>query len=187
MAVVSKINQLPSEVKAWLDHQLVKNGFGNYDDLTAQLNEKLAEHNLEVSVSRSGLGVYGKKIKDRIEKIRASTEAAKLLNETLDDDGDALGMANVALAQDLIFQLMNQYDPDDEDHKINVKEISVLFHALSNLSRTSLPQKQWAKKVREELERKTNEAADEIQAEAGLTDDQAAIIRRKILGLKIDA
>jgi hypothetical protein len=186
MPAVSKIQQLPSEVKAWLDSKLVANAFGNYDELTEQLNGKLAAHELELTVSRSGLGIYGKTLKDRIEKIRSSTAAAKLLNETMDDEGDALGMANVALAQDLIFQLMNQYDADDPDQKINVKEITMLFRALGNISRASLPQKQWAKKVREELARKTAEAISEIQAEAGLSDMQFERVRARFLGIKID-
>ena len=186
MPVVSKINRLPPDVKAWLDQRLVKNGFGNYDDLTEQLNEKLELHNLEISISRSGLGNYGKDLKERIAKIQASTEAAKLLNETIDDEGDALGMANVALAQDLIFQIMNQYDPEDPTQKVSIKEISTLFRALGNISRASLPQKKWAKKVREELEQKTAAAAAEIQSEAGLTDEQAEIIRAKILGIKLN-
>lgn len=186
MPTVSKLNLLPAEVRAWLDSRLVANAFGNYDDLTDQLNQKLAEHDLELRVSRSGLGVYGKTLKERIEKIRASTSAAKVLNETLDDDGDALGMANIALAQDLMFQLMNRVNLDDPDQKVDVDELSMLFRALGNISRASLPQKKWAKSVREELERKTSQAAAEIQSEAGLTDEQAAIIRAKILGIKID-
>lgn len=186
MPAVSKIQQLPVEVKAWLDSQLVANAFGNYDDLTEQLNAKLANHELEMTVSRSGLGIYGKTLKDRIERIRSSTAAAKLLNETMDDEGDALGMANVAMAQDLIFQLMNKYDADDTDNPVNIKEISTLFRALGNISRASLPQKQWSKKIREELARKTAEAISEIQAEAGLSDQQFERVRAKFLGIKID-
>ncbi|MDF1622512.1 MAG: DUF3486 family protein [Pseudohongiella nitratireducens] len=186
MPAISKLQQLPAEVKAWLDARLVKNGFGNYDDLTAQLNAKLEEHGLEITVSRSGLGIYGKAMKDRIEKITASTQAAKLLNESMDDDGDALGMANVALAQDLIFQLMNKYDPDDTENKISVKEISTLFRALGNISRASLPQKQWSKKIREELARKKAEAISQIQAEAGLSDEQFERVRARFLGIDID-
>lgn len=186
MPVVSKIQLLPPEVKAWLDQQLVKHAFGNYDELTAELNTKLGAHGLEVTVSRTGISNYGKGLKDRIEKIKASTEAAKLMNETLDDDGDALGMANIALAQDIIFQMMNRYDPDDTEQQISVKDLSGLFRALGNISRASLPQKKWAKQVRIELQRKKEAAAASIQAEAGLTDDQAAIIRAKILGIEID-
>lgn len=186
MATVSKVAQLPTEVRAWLDQQLVNSGFGNYSELTDQLNEKLASHELEFSVSRSGLGVYGKNLKDRIQKIKHSTEAARLLNDTMDDDGDALAIANIALAQDIIFNLMNKIDPDDEDQKINIKEITLLFRSLGNISRASLPLKQWNKKVREELARKKNELAAEINDVEGLSDDQAAVIRAKILGLEID-
>lgn len=186
MPTVSKVNLLPADVKAWLDSQLVANAFGNYDELTDQLNVKLGEHDLELRVSRSGLGVYGKGLKDRIEKIRASTSAAKVLNETMDDDGDALGMANIALAQDLMFQLMNRVDLDDPEQVINVKELSTLFRALGNISRASLPQKQWSKKVREELARKTAEAINQIQAEAGLSDQQFERVRAKFLGIQID-
>lgn len=186
MPAVSKIQQLPVEVKAWLDSQLVANAFGNYDELTAQLNAKLEAHQLEMTVSRSGLGIYGKTLKDRIEKIRSSTAAAKLLNETMDDEGDALGMANVAMAQDLIFQLMNRYDPDDTENPISVDEISKLFRALGNISRASLPQKKWSKAVREELARKTAAVAEEIKSVAGLTEEAAAIIRAKILGIKVN-
>lgn len=186
MPSVSKIQQLPVEVKAWLDAQLVANAFGNYDELTEQLNDKLAAHELELTVSRSGLGIYGKTLKDRIEKIRSSTAAAKLLNETMDDEGDALGMANVAMAQDLIFQLMNKYDPDDKEKPISVDEISKLFRALGNISRASLPQKKWSKMVREEIARKTAAVAEEISSVAGLTEEAAAIIRAKILGIKVN-
>lgn len=185
MPTPSKINLLPTQVRAWLDNELVTNGFGDYSELTDRLNEKLAEHQLEMSVSRSGLGVYGKNLKDRIQKIKHSTEAAKLLNETMDDDGDALALANVALAQDIIFNIMNQVDPDDKDTKINIKEISTLFRALGNVSRASLPLKQWNKKVRDELARKTKELANEINDVHGLSDEQAALIRAKILGLEI--
>jgi len=186
MAVVSKIATLPSSVKAWLDNELVNGGFGNYTELTDRLNEKLEAHQLEVSVSRSGLGAYGKSLKERISKIKASTEAAKLLNETLDDDGDALSLANVAMAQDLMFSIMNKIDTEDEDEPINIKEISTLFRALGNISRASLPLKQWNKKVREEIAKKKAELANEISDVQGLSDEHATLIRAKILGLEIN-
>lgn len=187
MPIVSKLDQLPAEVKAWIDNELMSSGFGNYTELTEQLNTKLEEHGLEISVSRSGLGVYGKSLKDRIQALKASTDAAKFLNQTLDDDGDALSMANIALAQDLIFNIMNKIDPNDEDTKINIKEISTLFRALGNVSRASLPLKQWNKKVREELERKKQALVDELNNTDGLmTEEQADIINAKILGLNID-
>ncbi|GJM12783.1 MAG: hypothetical protein DHS20C12_11860 [Pseudohongiella sp.] len=186
MAMVSKVALLPPEVRAWLDHELMERGFGDYTQLTEQLNSKLSSHGLELSVSRTGLGAYGKDLKDRIEDIRASTEAAKLLNMTMDDDGDALAMANIAQAQHMIFKIMNRYDLDDEDSQISVKEIGILFRSLGNISRASLPLKQWSKKVREELARKTEALAEEINTVDGLSTEHAEMIKRKVLGIKID-
>lgn len=126
----SSVDKLPSEVKAWLDQQLSKSNFSNYNELTEQLNDKLECHDLELSISRSSLGRYGKKIKHRMQDMRRSAEIAKLMADSMSDDEDAMSQATVGLAQDTIFQMMigirEQMDAD-ENAAITPKQMSELF------------------------------------------------------------
>ncbi|MCW8856390.1 MAG: DUF3486 family protein [Kangiella sp.] len=181
----SSVDTLPSEIKAWLDQQLSRNNFSNYDELTEQLNAKLEQYELELSISRSSLGRYGKKIKHRMQDMRKSAEIAKLMATAMGDDEDAMSQATVSLAQDTIFQMMIDIrDAMDEKDgtKVSPKQMSELARAVGNLARASLPVKKYAKQVREKAEAAADAVSKKLNKQ-GLTKSTVDDIKREILGI----
>ena len=93
----SKVDQLPDEIKAWLDEHLVNNNFSGYVALSEELKSRGYE------ISKSSLGRYGKAFEDRIEAIKKQTEMYKVLRDHVGDDeadirahGGGLGACNDA-------------------------------------------------------------------------------------------
>src|SRR5258708_14170166 len=81
----SKIEQLPPELKEWLDDALVKSNFSRYEQLVAELKVRGAELGLTADASKSGLHRYGSNLERKLSAIRASTEAAALIAKSPPD------------------------------------------------------------------------------------------------------
>jgi hypothetical protein len=78
----SKVEQLPADMKAWLDQALVQNNFSQYELLSAELKKRGCE------ISKTGLHRYGQEFEERLKTLRMVTELARAVAE--------LGKASVA-------------------------------------------------------------------------------------------
>ena len=72
MAPRSSIEQLPEDVRRWLERALTENGFAGYVELEKLLKDK------GYSISKSAIHRYGQKIEGRLKAIKESAEIAKL-------------------------------------------------------------------------------------------------------------
>lgn len=183
MPAPSSINQLPSEVKSWLDQELKDRNFAQYSDLEAALNAKLADHDLELTISRSALGRYGQQRKQAQEQLLRSIEMAKSLTEVGDDQADMLGQANTAMAQSSILELQIKAqelaDSKPEDLKGKASLIRGLVHAASDIARASTNQKKWASEVNQRIAKASAEA-EQIAQKGGLSTQNVALIREAL-------
>ncbi len=175
-----KIATLPPEIRAWLDAELVKRGFGGYLDLEQRI---LAEHG--VKVDHSTLHRYGEKLERKLAAIRASTEAARSIAEAAPDDADLRSSAVISLVQTEIFDvLVNLQEASDEDVD-NVTRVKLLSQAAKNiatLSRASVNQKKWQVEVRSRAA-VAAERVDALTRRGGVSAELRDQIRRELLGI----
>ena len=98
----SSIDRLDPEIKAYIQAMLAS-GSQTLDELIADLQGRFpaAAHSLP---SRSAVGRYGQKLERRLSAIRASTEAAKMIQAHAGDDKDARSEALTAMVQTELFE-----------------------------------------------------------------------------------
>ena len=184
MPPVSKIAQLPPEIREWLHKAIVERGFGDIVALTEELNELCKQGGVAITVGKSAVGLESQKVRRAQEAIKATTEAAKLLADANRDDGDLRSEAAMAIVQTEIFHalLLAREADGIEDPVERVAVMSKAATAISRLSRARVNQAKW----RGEVESKAKAAADavsKIAKKGGLSADQITEIRSSILGI----
>lgn len=175
-----KIATLPPEIRAWLEAELVKRGFGGYQQLEQLI---LAEHG--VKIDHSTIARYGQKLERKLAAIRASTEAARSIAQAAPDDADLRSAAVMSLVQTEIFEvLVNLQEASDEDvdQVTRVKLLSQAAKNIATLSRASVNQKKWQAEVAARTELAANRIAD-IAKKGGMSDEAIITIREAIAGI----
>lgn len=100
----SSIDRMTPEVKGYIQAMLAT-GSMTLDELIADLQERFpAEASTGALPSRSALHRYGAKLDRRLAAIRASTEAAKIIQAHAGDDKDARSEALTAMVQTELFE-----------------------------------------------------------------------------------
>lgn len=178
MSDMSKVKQLPAEIREELDRRLADSGFRGYVDLEAWLRTKGFE------IGKSSIHRYGKRLERTLAAVKASTEAARAIAAAAPDDADQRSAAVMSLLQSQIFDtlvaLEELNDEDNPDQRL--RSLARVTQAVSHLARASVGQKRWLAEVtaRAEAAAKT---AQSIAKKGGLSEDAAAEIRRAILGI----
>jgi len=172
---VSSVIRLPTEVKAWLDQELVRRQFTGYLELESLLEQQGYE------VSKSALGRYGKKFKEEQKELRQSIEMAKAFAEVVGDDGAAMNTTLTALAQQELMTVMREAKYNED---IKLPE---LVRSIASLNRSDINTRKF-KLVQEARMAALSEAADVVEKAAieqkGLTKEQAQFWREQVLGIK---
>lgn len=175
----SSIDQLPKDVRAWLDGALVDGNFSDYRMLEEALSDK------GFQLSKSVIHRYGQKLERRFAAIKASTQAARMLTEGAADDQDARSEAVIALVQTELFEsIINLQEATDEDID-PAERITLLSSAAKNiatLSRASVNLKKFQSEVRARAEAAAA-SVEKIAQKGGLSAESVALMRREILGV----
>lgn len=172
MSERSKVDGLPSDVRAELERMLIDNAFSEYSALTEWLQDA------GFDVSRSAVHRFGKKFEDRLKKMQLSTQMAlDLVNANPDDQGK-LNEATMRLLQDRIFTLLMELDAD----AIDPKSIAALTKAVSQLSRADIHFRIKMKEMKDKAEQVADKTS-KIAKSGGLSAEQAEMFRRDILGI----
>jgi hypothetical protein len=174
----SKIRQLPTEIRAWLDRSLSEKDFSGYRELEAELALR------GIAISRSSIHRYGVNLERKLGAIKASTEAAKLIAAEAPDDADQRSGAVISLIQTEVFDVLVALQDldDDADPLKRAKLLSTLAKNVATLSRASVHQKRHEIEIRA----KTEAAADRVARLAkkgGLSASTVDSIKREILGI----
>lgn len=174
----SKITQLPPAVRDWLDSALSKNAFGHYEQLEEELKKR------GFSIGKSSIHRYGSNLQRRLDAIKASTHAAKLIAAEAPDDAAQRSSAVMAILETEIFEmLVGLQDADAEDDPIKrAKLLSALAGNIAKLGRASVH----IKKHEMEIRAKAEAAADKVARLAKKGGASAATIenmKRAVMGI----
>ncbi|MEO8120071.1 MAG: DUF3486 family protein [Rhodoferax sp.] len=187
----SAISRLPEEVKAYITGKLAE-GRLTLDQLIADLHARYpTEQHAGDLPSRAAVHRYGQKLERRLNAIRASTEAAKIIQAQAGDNTDARSEALTALIQTELFEaILNLQENSDEDSDPadRVGMLSTAAKNIATLTRSSVNLKQFQAKVEEETRRKLlaqQEANLQDVAKAqGMDEAQVDFWRKQFLGIK---
>ncbi len=181
----SSISRLPAEVKTYIEAMLAT-GAHTLDELIADLQARYpAEASAGQLPSRSAVHRYGQKLDRRLTAIRASTEAARMIQAHAGDDKDARSEALTAMVQTELFEailaLQEADEPDADGNPPDPGErVALLSKAAKNiatLTRSSVNLKVFQAKVEEDTRRKLMEEQRAKLAELGTSGevDQATL------------
>lgn len=176
MAPPSKVALLPEDLRREFETRLVRGAFSGYE----ALSDWLAEQGYEIS--KSVLHRHGQRLKRKLEAIQTSTQAAQLLAESAPDDAGMLSSAVLALVQTEMFDLLVnlQAVEDADDSASRVKLLGNAAHAMADLARASLKQKEWAAGIRAKLDALLSESQ---RGESTLDLRTLQRIRKEVYGL----
>jgi microcompartment protein CcmL/EutN len=175
MPARSKVSLLPAEVKAELDSRLIKSGFSGYEALEEWLGEQ------GCTISKSAIHRYGSKFEEKLGAIAMATEQAKAIASASEDDGNAMSDAVIRLIQEKVFQMLVEMENLDPEN-VSLPSLGMM---IAKLTSSSVQVKEQQRKYREKAE----QAAKEIEnllgqsKTRGLSEDMAAQIRSKVLGI----
>lgn len=185
----SSIDRMTPEVKAYIQAMLAT-GSQTLDELIGDLQQRFpAEASAGELPSRSALHRYGAKLDRRLSAIRASTEAARLIQAHAGDDKDARSEALTAMVQTELFDailLLQEADDPEADPAERVTLLSKAAKNIATLTRSSVNLKQFQVKVEAEARKRALEeaaATAETTAKAqGLSAGGVAALRAAIMG-----
>lgn len=147
MARRPKIDGLPADLKSQLERLLVDKSHGGYQALSAWLKEQGFE------ISHAAVHRYDQRLQTVMARIRASTEAARLIAQASPDESDEHSAAVLRMVQSSLFDAMTRVtEAQDADPADQVKVLSQAARAIAEASRASISQKKWADEVRQKLD-----------------------------------
>lgn len=164
MARRSKVDGLPPALKAELERLLADRAHGGYEALAAWLKEQGFE------ISKSSLHRYDQRVQAVMLRIKASTEAARLIAQASPDEADEHSAAVLRMVQSALFDALSRVTEaaEEADPAEQVKVLAQAARAIAEASRASIGQKKWADEVRakiDEVERVARNAGKTLDAE----------------------
>ena len=183
----STISRLPADVKSYIEGKLAE-GRLTLDQLIADLRAQFPETAQAGDLpSRAAVHRYGQKLDRRLSAIRASTEAAKIIQAQAGDNSDARSEALTALIQTELFEaILNLQESDDPqaDPADRVGMLSTAAKNIATLTRSSVNLKQFQAKVEEDTRRKLLDEQktklDAMGPKGGVTEDTKRAIREAL-------
>jgi hypothetical protein len=164
MARRTKVDTLPPALKAELERLLADRTHGGYEALSEWLREQ------GYSISKSSLHRYDQRVQAVMLRIKASTEAARLIAQAAPDEADEHSAAVLRMVQSALFDALSRVAESSEevDPAEQVKVLAQAARAIAEASRASIGQKKWADEVRlrlDEIERQAGKAGKRLDAE----------------------
>jgi len=173
MAIASKMDTMPDELRSKLNAKIKANGFGGYRELAAWLEGEGFE------IGKTSLAKYGKSFKDRLERLRDATQQAKFLAQEFPDDDGSMNAALLRDYQSKVFIAMEDMEIDPGSLDPNK-----LGKVIADLSRASVSQNKFAKELRAEVRLAAAEDASNAAVAHGLGKEAADFIYNKVLGVE---
>lgn len=179
----SKIEQLPEEVKGFLNAMLRDKQYSQ-QEILAEVNAQLDELGLpeEEQISKSGLNRYASKmakIGKRMQETHATAEAwvAKLGEKPTGDIGKLL----INMTQTMAFELAESAMGEEEPASLGmVKELALTVQRLEKTRTDSIKNE---KEIRKAFAEEAADKAGSIAKAAGLTKSAVQTIKNEILGI----
>lgn len=173
----SKVLTLPPQLKEWLDAEMLRRGFADYEQLAADLKDRGAD------LGKSTLHRYGSAFEKRMAQLKMASEQARALVDAAPDEEDKLGSAVVRMTQEKIFGLLMEIDVDAEDVDINklFKNAAEIGKASVALKRFSMEARAAIKEeARRELLEKQRAQLEAMPNKGGVTPETKSAIREAL-------
>lgn len=186
----STISKLPEEVKQGIEQMLGEDRL-TLDEIIVEMQRRWPElaHAGDLP-SRSAVHRYGEKLDRRLAAIRASTEAARLIQQNAGDDKDARSEALTAMVQTELFEailMLQEADDPDADPGDRVKLLSNAAKNIATLTRSSINLKEFQSRIEDATRKKLLAEQEgnlqEVARAQGMDADQVDFWRRKFLGI----
>lgn len=179
----SKIEQLPEEVKGFLNAMLRDKQYSQ-QEILAEVNAQLDELGLseDDQISKSGLNRYASKmakIGKRMQETHATAEAwvAKLGEKPTGDIGKLL----INMTQTMAFELAESAMGEEEPASLGmIKELALTVQRLEKTRTDSIKNE---KEIRKAFAEEAAEKAGSVAKAAGLTKQAVQTIKNEILGI----
>lgn len=183
----SSIARLPADVKSYIEGKLAE-GRLTLDELIADVQQRFPQQAQAGDLpSRAAVHRYGQKLERRLAAIRASTEAAKIIQAQAGDNKDARSEALTALIQTELFEaILDLQEADDPELDVGerVGMLSTAAKNIATLTRSSVNLKQFQAKVEEDTRRQLLEEQraklDALGSKGGVTEDTKRAIREAL-------
>jgi len=167
----SKVHQLPTEVKTWLDRALADNNFSEYESLAEELKAR------GFAISKSALNRYGQDFEQRLVALKMASEQARAIVDAAPDEEGAVSDALMRLVQERLFNLLLA-----EDGKVDLPKAA---KAIAELAKATIAQKKFGieqnarKKLLAEQEGRLEE---ELRGADGMSEEFENRVRNILLG-----
>jgi len=141
-----KVDTLPQHIKAELERMLIDRTHAGYKALSAWLGER------GFYIGKSSIHRYDTKLQEMMGRIRASTEAARMLAQQMPDDADEHSAAVLRLVQSELFDaLLNICESDAEiDPAERIRTLAQAVRAIAESIRASIERQRWQGKAKAE-------------------------------------
>jgi hypothetical protein len=182
----SAFNSLTPEQRSAFERELVRRNFADYDGLAAWLLENGFE------ISRSAAYRHGSKLKRKLQAVRNSTDAARMIAEAAPDDSDLRSAAVISLVQSELFDVMVcLQDLDEAEPAERVKLLTNASKAIRDMTLASISQKEFQHLTEERLRKEAqiafakleNEAASGANGRRKLDQATLKAVREEVYGL----
>jgi hypothetical protein len=167
----SQIAILPPEIKAEFEKKLLAEGFRNYDQYEAWFAERGFE------IKRSTAHRYGQQFEDKIAAVKAATDMAVTLTDSVGDDAGKMNDAIVRMYQEKLFKVFVDMKDIDAENINFVK----LGRAIADITRYSVSQKKWLAEARKKAIEAAADCAAETAKKEGVSPEALKKIRRDVL------
>ena len=177
MARRPKIDALPAGLKTQLERLLLDKTHGGYVLLSAWLKAQGFE------ISHAAVHRYDQRLQNVLSRVKASTEAARLIAQAAPDEADEHSAAVLRMVQSSLFEAMTRVtEAQDADPADQVKVLSQAARAIAEASRASISQKKWADEVKQKLDA-LEAASDKLgQGEKRLDAETLKAVREALYG-----
>ncbi len=183
----SKIEQLPDEVKSFLDAMLRDKQYTQQEILN-EVNKQIEQQGLpaDEKISRSGLNRYASKMAEvgkRMQQTQATAAAwvAKLGDKPTGDIGKLLIQMTQTMAFDLA--LSAQENEDGEEEPATLGMLKDLALTIQRLEKTRMDSIKNEKEIRKAFAEEAAQKAESVAKQAGLTAQAVQTIKNEILGI----
>jgi Asp-tRNA(Asn)/Glu-tRNA(Gln) amidotransferase A subunit family amidase len=180
----SKVDKLPDNIRQQL-HAMLRDKQITQTEILDAINALIDEHDLpeELKLSRSGLNRYATRVESVGAHLRDLREMTSALTAELGDKpmGETTKLI-LEMGRSQLFRAMMQ-SVENPEESVDIDMLKNAMLAAQRLESTAMQSHKREKEIRQAFAEKAATEAEKVIKQAGLSEETAGQIRRKILGL----
>src|SRR5690554_797678 len=179
----SKVEQLPEEVKRFLDAMLRDKRYSQQEVLD-EVNKQLADLGIpkEEQLSKSGLNRYALRMESIGKKMRETNAIAEAWVSQLGDKPQGqIGRLVTQMIHTMAFEL--SLDMQNGATNVSIGELKELALVIQRLKQAETSSVKREKEIRKAFAEQAANAVEAVAKAAGLTADAVSTIKNEILGI----